>query len=147
MRARTAIYGFAEAARLFWLALRDVFIEDGWVQSKLECALFFHWDDEGELQGIAGTHVDDVLAGLRPDFEEAAFTKVKQRFRFGKWEKDDFIFRGREWKRGPNGEGLITMRSYARGLIKYVEAPEGLEDAVGKRAYRCGEDFAEAGHW
>ena len=91
---------------------------------KLECALFFHWDDEGKLQGIAGTHVDDVLAGLRPDFEDAAFTKVKQRFRFGKWEKDEFIFRGREWKRGPKGEGLITMRSYAMGLTT-LKFPKG----------------------
>ena len=124
MRAKKAIYGFAEAARLFWVALRDVFIEDGWRQSKLECALFYHWDSNGQLQGIAGTHVDDVLAGLRPDFEDDSFAKVKQRFRFGKWERDAFVFRGREWKRGLNGEGLITMRSYAMGLTT-LKLPKG----------------------
>ena len=40
LRARKAIYGFAEAARLFWLALREHLISDGWKESVLEPALF-----------------------------------------------------------------------------------------------------------
>ena len=36
LRARQAIYGFAEAARLFWLALREHLILDGWQESSLE---------------------------------------------------------------------------------------------------------------
>ena len=45
-----------------------------------------------------------------------------------------------EWRRADYDEELCVG-------IDYVEAPEGLENAVGKRAYRCGEDFAEAGRW
>ena len=41
LKAVKAIYGFAEAARLFWLALRESLLSDGWKESVLEPALFF----------------------------------------------------------------------------------------------------------
>ena len=40
LRAKKAIYGFSEAARLFWVALKGHLESDGWVQSRLEPALF-----------------------------------------------------------------------------------------------------------
>ncbi|CAJ1403459.1 unnamed protein product [Effrenium voratum] len=41
MMAKKAIYGFSEAARLFWLALKERLISDGWKESRLEPALFY----------------------------------------------------------------------------------------------------------
>ena len=38
LRAKKAIYNFSEAARLFWLALKEL-ISDGWKESRLEPAL------------------------------------------------------------------------------------------------------------
>ena len=40
LRAKKAIYGFAEAARLFWIALSEAMCGAGWRQSILEPALF-----------------------------------------------------------------------------------------------------------
>lgn len=61
--AASAIYGISEAARLFCLALKKAPEEDGWLQSKLEPALFYKYDEVGML-GIACTHVDDVVCGV-----------------------------------------------------------------------------------
>eukprot|EP00435_Cladocopium_sp_Y103_P063032 s564_g24.t1 len=58
MKAKKAIYGFSEAARLFWVALKGHLESDGWVQSRLEPALFFLRDDQSRLVGILVTHVD-----------------------------------------------------------------------------------------
>ena len=91
-------YGFAEAARLFWLAFRDAIIADDWKHSILESALFFKYHG-AELIGIAGTHVDDLVAGVHPDREDDAFAHTRKIFKFGKWERDEFVFRGREIKR------------------------------------------------
>ena len=40
-KALKAIYGFAKSARLFWLALKEMLENDGWVRSLMEPALFF----------------------------------------------------------------------------------------------------------
>ena len=52
MRAKKAIYGFSEAARHFWLAIRDAFIDSGFKQSKLEDALFYK-KENGRIVAVA----------------------------------------------------------------------------------------------
>ena len=42
LKAKKAIYGFSEVARLFWLALKEHLVSDGWKESRLEPALFHH---------------------------------------------------------------------------------------------------------
>ena len=51
LKAKKAIYGFAEAARLFWLALKEHLEADGWEESKLEPALFY-FPVKQQLRGI-----------------------------------------------------------------------------------------------
>ena len=77
LRARKAIYGFAEAARLFWLALKEQLEADGWQESKLEPALFY-LRHQGQLKGILVTHVDDLEGGVSPDLQQSAFEKASQ---------------------------------------------------------------------
>ena len=52
---KKAIYGFAEAARLFWLALKEHLESDGWKESRLEPALFYLRDKQNRLRGILVT--------------------------------------------------------------------------------------------
>ena len=98
LRANKAIYGFAEAARMFWLALCEALEADGWQQSRLEPALFY-LRSAGKLVGIMCTHVDDLLAGVHPSWSSRAFAETKRRLNFSKWALGDFTFRGRELKK------------------------------------------------
>ena len=61
MRARVPIYGMGDAARGWWLKISGSLIDCGWTQSELEPALFYLWDEEKQLVGMAVTHFDDVL--------------------------------------------------------------------------------------
>ena len=79
-KAKKAIYGFAEAARQFWKAVRAAFLSAGFEQSKLESALFYK-KESGELVAIACTHVDDVMAALKKDGKDHLHM-VKERFQF-----------------------------------------------------------------
>ena len=72
LRSRKAIYGFAEAARLFWLALKEHLESDGWQESRLEPALFYLRRDR-KLKGILITHVDDLEGGVEASYTEKAF--------------------------------------------------------------------------
>ena len=60
LRAKKAIYGFAEAARLFW---KEHIESDGWQDSRLEPALFY-LRKAGKLLGILITYVDDLEGGM-----------------------------------------------------------------------------------
>ena len=52
LKAKKAIYGFAEAARHFWLAVRQAFEKAGFKQSRLEDA-FFYKRSQGRLVAVA----------------------------------------------------------------------------------------------
>ena len=58
-QAKKAIDGFAKAARLFWLAVKEHLESDGWCESRLEPALFYLRKGK-RLLGILVTHVDDI---------------------------------------------------------------------------------------
>ena len=115
LQAKKAIYGFAEAARMFWLALKEHLQEDGWEESRLEPALFYYRVKQ-VLQGILVTHVDDLEGGINPDYLEAAFKKSSVALEFATNHYKDFIFRGREMKQHESGNIDVMMRNYALSL-------------------------------
>ena len=117
MRAHKAIYGFAEAARLFWLALREHLLADGWVESRLEPALFF-LRDKDRLRGILVTHVDDLEGGVEASYMDSAFRQSALSLEFATNHVKDFIFRGREVKQTSEGHIDVTMKNYALSMKK-----------------------------
>lgn len=102
LKAKKAIYGFSEAARMFWLALKGHLESDGWVESRLEPALFF-LRAQGKLRGILVTHVDDLEGGVHKGFQEQAFKKSSKALEFATNHFKEFIFRGREMKQTSEG--------------------------------------------
>ena len=115
LKAKKAIYGFSEAARMFWLALKEHLESDGWVESRLEPALFF-LRVQGKLRGILVTHVDDLEGGVHKDFQEQAFKKSSKALEFATNHFREFIFRGREMKQTTEGHIDVSMRNYALSM-------------------------------
>ena len=116
LRAKKAIYGFSEAARLFWLALREHLVSDGWVESRLEPALFYLRDEDQRLQGVLVTHVDDIEAGVRRDKVDKAFENSSKALEFATSNQGNFIFRGREINQTQDGHIDVTMTNYAKSM-------------------------------
>ena len=115
LKAKKAIYGFSEAARMFWLALKEHLESDGWTESRLEPALFF-LRREGKLRGILVTHVDDLEGGVHKDFQEEAFRRSGKALEFATNHFKEFIFRGREMKQTAEGHIDVSMRNYALSM-------------------------------
>ena len=114
MRARKAIYGFAEAARHFWMALSESMERAGWRRSLLEDAFFTLRKGE-KLFAMAVTHVDDMLlARLRHLKRDDVLGKVATDFEW-KWASGSFTFRGREIEDKDDAIN-VTMTSYAASL-------------------------------
>ena len=115
LRAKKAIFGFAEAARLFWLALREHLENHGWHMSRLEPALFYLRRDK-KVIGVLVTHVDDIEGGVHPKYLDNAFYHPSRALEFATNHFKDFIFRGREVKQTPDGHIDISMRNYALSM-------------------------------
>ena len=115
LKAKKAIYGFGEAARLCWIALKGHLESDGWTQSRLEPALFFLREDtqESPLRGILVTHVDDIEGGVHPDFAQEAFARSSKALEFATNHFKEFVFGGREIKQHAAGHIDVTMRNYS----------------------------------
>ena len=123
LRAKKAIYGFAEAARLFWLALREHLLSDGWVESKLEPALFY-LRQQGRLVGILVTHVDDLEGGVNEKVINSAFERSARALELATNHYKDFIFRGREVRQTENNHIDVSMKNYALSM-KTVKVDSG----------------------
>jgi hypothetical protein len=142
LKAKKAIYGFAEAARLFWLALLESFVSSGWVQSLLEPALFT-MRRAGQLIAMAVTHVDDVLLARMPKLDISdVMGQSGQDFQWT-WTEKKFTFRGREIEEDSDGF-KVGMKQYASS-IKGVKIPRDrrkqLEDPLteqeARELWRC----------
>ena len=86
-------YGLASAPRRFYFFLRGVMIEHKFTVGKYDECLFILVDDQGRLRGLCGFHVDDGL--LTGDgYFWSVMAEVSKRIRFGKRQKQRFVFCG-----------------------------------------------------
>ncbi|CAE7715141.1 RE1 [Symbiodinium necroappetens] len=115
LKANKAIYGFAEAARLFWLALKEHLESDGWQESRLEPALFYLRRRQ-KLVGILVTHVDDIEGGVHKGYLDKAFYNSSRALDFATNHFKDFVFRGHEIRQGGEGHIDVTMKNYALSM-------------------------------
>ena len=94
LKAKKAIYGFSKAARLFWLALKDLRVNQ-------------------ELKGIL-----DLEGGVASDYFDKAFARSSKALEFATNHVKNFIFRGREVKQHDDGSIDVSMANYALNMKK-----------------------------
>ena len=112
------VYGLVDAPRGWYLALDDEFIKAGCERSLLDPAMYLNFrTDTGNklIEGIALTHVDDVLHGGGEDFDRNIMSSVKSSFKFGLEEAETFRYVGMNMTQTENGI-LIDQDHYVKGL-------------------------------
>ncbi|CAK9086452.1 Retrovirus-related Pol polyprotein from transposon RE1 (Retro element 1) (AtRE1) [Includes: Protease RE1 [Durusdinium trenchii] len=156
--ARKAIYGFSEAARMFWVALKEHLQSDGWVESRLEPALFY-LREQGQLRGILVTHVHDIEGGVDPNYLDVAFRKSSRALEFATNHFKEFVFRGREIKQHESGHIDIAMRNYSLNTkkisisnVRKAQVESSLTESEMKKCWwifsvDCQSREVEAGDW
>lgn len=111
-----AIYGYADAPRCWWLKLAKTAEKAGWVQTKLEKALFYFYDRSGKLQGLGGPHVDDWVCTGRGVEYERALSKLRNAFSWGAWDIDSFSHCGRQVSRDKDGSVRVEQLKYIENI-------------------------------
>ena len=94
MIAEKSVYGTRDAPRGFWKELHNTVVACGMKPLPLETAAYYLPGPHGTVQGLLGTHVDDLLS-CGTSAMDAVMAKVKEKFKFGTSEEDTFKYCGR----------------------------------------------------
>ena len=88
-------YGLVDASRGFFLEVAKTAVELGCVQSIHDPCMYMYYLQDGTLDGMVMTHVDDMLHGSGgSEFEKNVMQPLRERFKFGKEEEDEFDYIG-----------------------------------------------------
>lgn len=100
--AEKAVYGTRDAPRGFWKGLHETLIASGLRAVDLEQSAYYLPGPEGEVAGLLGAHVDDLLwcGGKAMDNVMLA---VQEKYKFGSVSGNEFRFCGRVINQTPDG--------------------------------------------
>ena len=87
------VYGLNDAARNWYLSVKEELLKHGLKQSLVDKALFRCYSDDGILQGLFLIHVDDFLIAGTNHFMKLT-EKVTGKFQVGKKKEMDFKYIG-----------------------------------------------------
>ena len=107
------VYGLTDAPRGWYLALDQKMLQAGCEKCIFDSAMYLNFR-QGIIQGIALTHVDDILHGGGDPFEDV-MNEVKSSFKFGLDEKEEFRYVGMNMKRVSTGI-IIDQDHYVNNL-------------------------------
>ena len=105
LRLSKTVCGLVNAPKKWWDRLMTSLIKHGFTSCALDpCA--FVLQKSGNIHGVLGVHVDDVIQGGNETFDRI-MTAVRKEFDFGAWDVGNFRFKGRQISQMPNGEICI----------------------------------------
>ena len=120
-----ALYGLDDASLQFYLKCKDIFLNLGLKQSKMDPALFYRLDEKGNLDGVLATHVDDFLHGGTESFNKEVTDKLNNIFEMGKTESGNFKYVGFNIRQDPESFAVtVDQEDYAEKIEMINISPE-----------------------
>ena len=118
-KLKKTVYGLRDAARAWYLRVKQELIQLGVKISKFDPALFsWHWD--GECQGVICVHVDDFLWAGTNLFYERIIKKLEKLFLIGKFGEGEFKYIGLKINNNNDAVATIDQLEYASSVKPIV---------------------------
>ena len=92
--AKKSVYGTRDAPRGFWKALHDTLLKMGLKSVPHETSAYYLPGPEGEVHGLLGCHVDDLLWAGGEEMQKVML-KIQEIYKFGLVEGDELKYCGR----------------------------------------------------
>ena len=120
-----SVYGTCDAPRGFWKDLYETIISCGLREVPNETSAYYLPGPEGEVCGLLGTHVDDLLWCGGPEMD-AVMAKVQERYKFRITNAEDsadgmFKFCGRMFQQTDDGVTITCPEVLDRVKATYIE--------------------------
>ena len=118
-RVLKAVYGLLHAPKVWYDKLASVLSSMGWIRSRLEPCVFKLFDEDGELVGLIGCHVDDLVCCGVGDKYLYMLKQLQEAFPFGSWkdaQQESITFCGCEVRQDKCGTIRLNQERYAHGV-------------------------------
>ena len=109
------VYGLRDSSRQWFFSTVETLLQLGMEQSLNDSCLFVFRKNE-KLEGLLIFHVDDYLSAGSYLFQNVVMYKLRQKYSFGKIEKDCFTFTGIEIEQNANFEISLKQNSFVESL-------------------------------
>ena len=93
-KLKKPLYGLNDASRKFWLKVKAVFGKIGLRRLDGDEALYFKNDENGDLEGMISTHVDDFNLAGSEKFLAMVTEEIRKALDISKVEDSSFRFTG-----------------------------------------------------
>ena len=103
------IYGLKDASRGWYLELNKALTELGCKPTLVDLAMYVYKNEQGQIQGLAAVHIDDILYCGEAEFHEKVIDKLIASYVIGKVEKEKFTFTG--WDLKQSGHEIVIQQS------------------------------------
>ena len=97
------LYGLNDASRKFWLRVKNIFKELGLRKLDGDEVVYYKLNEEGDLEGMVSTHVDDFDLAGRKKFVEMITKEISRVLDVSTVESDCFRFTGIDVKKVRKG--------------------------------------------
>ena len=121
-----SVYGTRDAPRGFWKGLHETFLENGLVQVPLETSAYYLPGPQGEVCGLLGTHVDDLL-WCGGEAMSRTMKNVQLKYKFGAIEGSEFKFCGRMVRQTEEGILVTCPNVLDRTKAIFIEPSRRLQ--------------------
>ena len=102
------VYGTGDAGRRFYKAFRAAAISAGLVENEVMKSLYA-FSLDGDIKVIVGTHVDDLLYAMKPEYEYI-MTNLLEMFEIKETKEGKFRFCGREYEQFDDFSIKVTAK-------------------------------------
>ena len=114
-KLKKTVYGLCDAARHWYLRVRDELLALGVTMSTLDSALF-SWCNDGKVEGIICVYVDDFLWAGTQRFEGHIIDNLSEIFRIGSSASKTFKYIGLNIVSTEDGNITVDQFQYASSL-------------------------------
>ena len=114
-RLKKTVYGLCDAARAWYLRVKDELLKLNVIMSTLDSALF-SWCNNGKVDGIICVYVDDFLWAGTGVFEREVINKLSNMFLIGTSATKSFKYIGLNIKSCVSGDITVDQFQYASSL-------------------------------
>ena len=114
-KLKKTVYGLCDAARAWYLRVREELLNLGVEASSYDSALFY-WTCGGCLKGIICVYVDDFVFAGTDEFYETVIAKLQSLFLVGTVEQGSFKYVGINIVNLPNGGISVDQCEYSKSI-------------------------------
>ena len=119
----STVYGTKDAPRGWLKNLHSTLLEKGFKPIPHEIAAYYLLEEDESLAGLVAVHVDDLMWTGGPTIE-SRMKEITDHYRFGKIEKDNFKYCGRDVSRDSAGVHVKCPSLIDRVKVIHLSAEE-----------------------